>query len=517
MSTTIARAVPAEKHGTWSGYSYWKCRCSPCVQASKDYAAARRAGTAPPKSVLVDVQPAEHGTRARYIAGCRCDGCREAASTRRRPLGVPSTIRRYRYRITPSPAAQREFGRVFGGARFVYNAYVAAARDLYAAEGRHLNGFDGCKQIITAGRRAPETAWMAELPSSVLRASLLRAADGYRAFFESCSGKRKGPRMRPPKFKKRSSRQAAEFSRGSFGIRGGWENTAPGGGRLRLAKIGLVAVNWHRPLLSEPSAVTIVREADGSWWATFVVEVPKRATTPVKPGRIAGVDVGLTDYAAIVYSDGTREKIANPRFLRTAERKLARAQRNLSRKARGSNNRAKARVQVARVHARVADLRLNHARQLASRLIRENQAVVVEQLNIRGMAGGSYAKSINDVGWGVFFRALIDGGDHTGREIVLAPRNFPSTRTCSVCGTNAGPKPTSVREWDCECGARLDRDFNAATNLMMLAARSAESRNACGRDVRHQPASATGAAAVEAGTRQNTPADRGLAGRMAVV
>lgn len=500
-----ARAVPAEKHGTWSGYAYYRCRCDQCVGASREYSAARRKGVSPRTELFTPVPIPEHGTPARFSRGCRCEVCRAATSKARIPLGVPSTIRRYRYQVeAPSAAVAQRMARVFGGARWVYNAYVAAARDQYQTAGTHLNGFAGVKQIVTAGRHNPDTAWLAELPHHVMAASVKHASDGYQAFFASVTGRRKGAMVRPPKFKKRSSRQSATFSINSFSIRGSWQSTEPGdgaGGRLRLAKVGLVNVNWHRPLPSAPSQVTITRDPDGSWWASFVVEVPKRLTTPVK-NRTAAVDLGLTTFASIVYSDGTREKTDNPRFLRTAERKLAAAQKNLSRKATGSKNRDKARVQVARIHTRVANLRQNHARQLAARLIRENQAVVVESLNIKGMARSRLAKSIHDAGWALFLRALSDGAEHHGRDIHVAPPAFPSSRVCSLCGTNSGAKPLSVREWSCDCGARLDRDYNAATNLIMLAARSAESENAYGRDVRLQLASATEATAEEVGTHR---------------
>lgn len=408
-------------------------------------------------------------------------------------------MRRFKYRIEPSPDVAARLNRVFGGTRWVHNAYVAAAREAHAAGEPYLSGYDGCKRVVTQGRANPDTAWLAELPSNTLRASVMQAADGYIAFFNSISGTRRGPRMGPPRFKKKGHRDTAEFGKGAFGIRGGWENTGAAGGRLRLAKIGLVSVNWHRPLPSEPSRVTIVREPDGSYWASFIVEVAKKPTTPVK-ARTAAIDLGLTSYAAIVYSDGTREKVENPRFLRQGERKLAKLQKSFSRTVKGSNNREKARVKVARAHKRVANLRRNHARQLAARLIRENQAIVVESLNIRGMAAGRLAKSISDAGWALFLQALASGAEHHGREIIVAPAAFPSSRTCSICGVNSGKKNLSIREWVCECGAHLDRDWNAATNLLMLAARSAESQNACGRDVRLQLASASGATAEEAGT-----------------
>ena len=411
-------------------------------------------------------------------------------------------MRRYKYRVEPSAEAAAKLNRVFGGARWVHNAYIAAAREAHGAGLPFLTGFDGCKRIVTQGRANPDTAWLAELPSNTLRASVLQAADGYKAFFDSMAGRRRGPRMGAPRFKKRAHRQSGEFGSGAFGIRGGWENTKSAGGRLRLSKIGLVNVNWHRPLPSAPSRVTIIREPDGSWWASFIVEVPKSLTTPVK-ARSAAIDLGLTSYAAIVYSDGTREKVDNPRFQRQAERKLAKLQKSLSRKVKGSKNRERARVQLARAHQRVVNLRRNHARQLAARLIRENQAIVVESLNIRGMARGRLGKSINDAGWSQFLQALASGAEHHGRKIHVAPIAFPSSRTCALCGTNSGKKDLSIRNWVCECGAHLDRDWNAATNLLMLAARSAESQNACGRGIRLQLASAAGAITVEAGTHRS--------------
>lgn len=497
------RHVPADKHGSWTGYSYYRCRCEQCIAASRSYAAARRRGEKPSPTLLTPQAPPAHGSAASYGRGCRCAECRAAGSRARVPLSVPSTIRRYRYRIEPSADAAGKLSRVFGGVRWVHNAYVAAARNAHAAGQTFLTGYDGCKQIVTLGRANPETAWLSELPSQTLRASVMHAADGYKAFFASMTGRRRGPRMGAPRFKKRTHRQSAEFGVGAFGIRGGWQNTeGTNAGRLRLAKIGMVRVNWHRPLPSAPSRVTIVREADGTWWASFIVEVPKALTTPVK-NRTAAIDLGLSSYAAIVYSDGTREKIDNPRFLRAAEHKLAAAQKTLSRKVKGSKNREKARAQVARAHQRIVNQRSNHARQLAARLIRENQAIVVESLNIRGMARGRLAKSINDAGWSQFLRALTSGAEHHGRDIHVAPAAFPSSRTCALCGINSGAKPLSVRDWVCECGAHLDRDWNAATNLLMLAARSAESQNACGRDIRLRLASATGAIAVEAGTHRS--------------
>src|SRR5690606_753040 len=141
-------------------------------------------------------------TRACFGRGCRCEECRTAGSKARVPLGVPSTMRRYRYRIEPSVGVAAKLNRVFGGVRWVHNAYIAAARAAHAAGHPFLTGYDGCKRIVTGGRANPDTAWLAELPSNTLRASVKHAADGYIAFFDSLSGKRRGPRMGAPHFKK---------------------------------------------------------------------------------------------------------------------------------------------------------------------------------------------------------------------------------------------------------------------------------------------------------------------------
>lgn len=317
------------------------------------------------------------------------------------------------------------------------------------------------------------------------------------------TGTRQGRSVGRPVFQGRHARQTARFYEAGFRIRGGWQNTKRGGGRLYLSKVGTVSVNWHRPLPSHPSSVTIIKAADGTWWASFVVSVPVPAPiAPTHHDRVAGIDLGLTDLATIAYSDGTREKIAAPKHYRAAERKLARAQKKLSRAQRGSKNREKLRVEVARIHARTANLRRDHARQLISRLIRENQTISLETLSVSAMVRGRYGKSITDAGWSQFVTELEAKAAAHGRTVVRADRFFPSTRLCAICNTKSGPSSADVRHWTCPCGIHLDRDYNAATNLMVLALApgKVERLNACGRDIRLRLA---GAVSDEAGTRRN--------------
>ena len=167
-------------------------------------------------------------------------------------------------------------------------------------------------------------------------------------------------------------------------------------------------------------------------------------------------------------SDG--RKIACPRFLRRAEKKLRRAQRALSRKQEGSRNRDKARVKVARAHARVADARRDFCHQLSTALIRDNQAVAVEDLAVSGLARTRLARSVHDAGWSAFVAMLEYKARLYGRAFHRIGRFEPTSQRCSACGVKDGPKPLHVREWQCgACGAQLDRDVNAAVNVAKAA------------------------------------------------
>jgi putative transposase len=193
---------------------------------------------------------------------------------------------------------------------------------------------------------------------------------------------------------------------------------------------------------------------------------------------VVGIDLGLTHFA--VLSDG--RKIASPQFLRRAEKKLRHAQQALSRKERGSRNRDKARVKVARAHARAADARRDFHHQLSTALIRDNQAVAVEDLAVKGLARTRLARSVHDAGWTAFVRMLEYKARLHGREFHRIGRFVPTSQTCSACGVKDGPKPLHVRAWQCQrCRAWLDRDVNAAVNVAKAAGLAV---SACGAQVR---------------------------------
>jgi putative transposase len=300
------------------------------------------------------------------------------------------------------------------------------------------------------------------------------------------TGKRKGRSVGHPRFRTKHGRQSIRLTRNGFALRGT---------RLYVAKVGRVRVRRSRELPSVPSSVTVIREPDGRYYASFVVE---REPSPLLAvPRTAGIDLGLISFATIAASDGTIETLANPRHLRAAERRLARAQRQLSRKQTGSKNRAKARLRVAAAHRRVRDQRADHHHKLALRLIRENQAIAVEDLAVAGLARTRLAKSVYDAGWGTFLRLLEAKAAQHGRRVVKVGRWVPTSQTCSACGHRDGPKPLGVRVWVCPaCGTVHDRDGNAARNIL-VAAGLAETLTACGGHVRP---GVTLAVASEAGT-----------------
>jgi putative transposase len=251
-----------------------------------------------------------------------------------------------------------------------------------------------------------------------------------------------------------------------------------------LPKIGNVPVRWSRPLPSEPSSVTVIKDAAGRYHASFVVETGPSPLPETEP--VIGIDLGLTHFA--VLSDG--RKIASPKFLRRAERALRHRQQDLSRKEKGSRNRAKARIRVARVHARVADARRDFHHQVSTRLIRENQAVAVEDLAVNGLGRTRLAKSVHDAGWSAFVHMVEYKARLYGREFHRIDRWEPTSRVCSACGVMDGPKPLHVRVWPCQgCRVWLDRDVNAAVNVARAAGLAV---TACGAQVR--PGLAPGAA-----------------------
>ncbi|MEU6988985.1 RNA-guided endonuclease TnpB family protein, partial [Streptomyces sp. NPDC046324] len=275
---------------------------------------------------------------------------------------------RYSFSLYPNGPQRSALARAFGCARVVYNDALRTRETARIDGDAFPKTGDLSKLLITEAKLTEKRAWLSEVSAVVLQQSLRDLDTAYRNFFDGLKGKR--PRMGAPRFKsKRDNRQAVRFT-----AKARWKITT--GGNLSLPKIGDVRVKWSRSLPSVPSTVTVVKDAAGRYFASFVVETEPKALPETR--SVVGIDLGLSHFA--ILSDGT--KIDSPRFLRRAEKKLKREQKRLSRKVKGSSNRADSRIKVARAHARVADARREFHHQLSTKLIRENQAVAVEDLAV---------------------------------------------------------------------------------------------------------------------------------------
>jgi transposase len=223
---------------------------------------------------------------------------------------------RYRYRINPAPGQRQALARAFGCARVVYNDCLRVRDEAYANREK-ISDTEVQRRVITLAKLTPERTWLADVASVALVQACQDARRAYKNWFDSLTGRRKGPKIRHPKPKRKHGRQSIRLTRNGFALHGG---------RLYVAKVGDIKVEWSRDLPSVPSSVTVIREPDGRYYASFVVQ----RETILLPAcdREVGIDLGLNSLA--VTSDG--EVVANPRFYRVAQRRLRKAQRVLSRR-----------------------------------------------------------------------------------------------------------------------------------------------------------------------------------------
>ncbi|MEU8403566.1 RNA-guided endonuclease TnpB family protein [Nonomuraea sp. NPDC048892] len=362
--------------------------------------------------------------------------------------------RAYKYRFYPTPEQAEELARTFGCVRLVYNKALEERTRAYTQEGKRVS-YGESSAMLTEWKSSGEFAFLCEVSCVPLQQTLRHLQAGFANFFAK--------RAKYPAFKSRKkSRASAEYTRSAFR----WRD-----GELTLAKMDApLAIVWSRPLPegAQPSTVTVSRDTAGRWFVSILVE---ETIAPLAPAEQAvGVDAGITVLATL----STGEKIDNPRHERRDRRKLAKAQRALARKEKGSANRAKARLKVARVYARIADRRRDHLHKVTTRLVRENQAIAVEDLSVRNLVKNRrLARAISDAAWRELRSMLEYKARWYGRTLVAVDRWFPSSKRCSVCGSVHEKMPLNIREWECACGAVHDRDVNAAQNV--LAAGLAES------------------------------------------
>lgn len=334
--------------------------------------------------------------------------------------------------------------KTFGCVRFVWNSILEWRSKEYSLNGTKIN-YTKSAARLTQIKQQPELSWLYDVSNVALQQALRNQDKAFSNFFAK--------RGKYPCFKSRHDKQSIRLMSNAFRMKQG---------KLFIAKSGVpLEFVESRPLPDKVSSITISKDRSGRYFVAFQGESEMEQMPMVE--RSVGIDLGLTHF--IVSSDG--EKVSAPKIYRKHESRLARYQRAMSRKQKGSNNRNKARVKVARIHAKIADTRNDFLHKLSTRIIRENQTVSVEDLNVAGLQKNKcLAKSIADASWSEFVRQLEYKAAWHGRAFVKISRWYPSSQICSSCGHQDGKKPLSVREWVCpECGASHDRDVNAAINI----------------------------------------------------
>jgi putative transposase len=354
---------------------------------------------------------------------------------------------RYQYRFYPTIQQQQSLAQLFGCVRVVWNDALAICKQ---AEKLPSNN-DLQKLVITQAKKTVEREWLSEVSNIPLQQSVADLGVAYKNFFDSLKGKRKGKKVEKPKFKKKTNQQSARFRIGGFLIKNDG---------VYLAKIGSVKPIWSRELPSIPSSVTVIKDCANRYFISFVVEV-EPVNIDAKNQSI-GIDLGIKTFA--VMSDG--EKAQSPDYSQL-DKKIRKLQKKLARQAKDSKRRNKTRIKIAKLHNQITDIRKDFLHKLSTKIISENQVIVLEDLNVSGMVKNrKLARSISLQGWRQF-RALCEGKSQKfNRDFRVISRWEATSQICSECGYKWGKLDLKIRSVKClNCGTEHDRDENAAKNI----------------------------------------------------
>jgi len=393
----------------------------------------------------------------------------------------------YRFALDPVPAQERMLRSHAGAARFAWNWGLAKCKERYEAEGRWYSAADLHKLWNTEKKADPALAWWSENSKCAYQEAFRDLDRALRDFIKSKKCQRKGGRLGFPRFKKRGKcRDSFRFSTGALRC----SRTA-----VTLPRLGAIRTHESTRKLARRLetgtarilSATVSRTAQ-RWFVSFTVEAERDAPEKhARPGSAAGIDLGVKALLTSADNWGNVISVPGPKPLRTALRKLKRASQAHSRKVAGSANRRKSAAGLARIHAQVANIRADALHKATTVLARRYETVVVEDLNVSGMVRNRHlARAIADQGFGQTRGMLGYKTGWNGGTLIVADRWFPSSKTCSGCGTAKAKLSLSERTYRCDaCGLVIDRDVNAARNLLKLAASGAESViNACGAAVR---------------------------------
>ena len=358
-------------------------------------------------------------------------------------------------RIYPSKEQEAQLAQSFGCARWWWNYALNKSIETYKETGKGLNRA-ALNAFLPPLKKSEDTIWLADCYSQILQATTLNLTTAYKNFFDKRAGF--------PKFRSKHGKQSIQYP----------QNVKVVDGNIKLpGNIGIVKAKIHRPIDGKIKTVTVSKTPSGKYFASILTEV-EGISTPlntnenpnISEGKIYGIDLGLKHFAVV--TDG--EKVVlydNPKHLAKHEKNLKRKQKKLARKQKGSKSRNRYRKVVAKVYERVSNSRLDFLHKLSYKLVSDSQAVIVENLHVKGMVRNhNLAKSISDAGWGTFTNFLAYKLERKGGKLVEIDRWFPSSKLCSNCFYQVSDMPLDVREWTCpHCGTHHDRDGNAAINI----------------------------------------------------
>lgn len=352
---------------------------------------------------------------------------------------------RYQFRFYPTDQQQQSLAQLFGCVRVVWNDALALSK------ADKFPGYPSLAKTLTLSKKTEERQWLNDVSSVALQQSLKQLEVAYKNYFDSLKGKRKGKKVGQPRFKKKQGRQSATLANNAFSIKGD---------KVYLAKIGDVSPIWSRELPSEPSSVTVIKDAANRYFLSFVVEV--ESVHVEAKNQSIGIDLGIKTFAFM--SNGETAKSSDYSRL---DKRMRRKQKQLARQVKGSKRREKTRWQIAKLHNRIADTRKDFLHKLSTKVVRENQSIILEDLNVSGMVKNrKLARVISLQGWREFRQLCEAKSEKFGRKFVVISRWEPTSQVCSDCGFKWGKLDLKVRTVTCiNCGAEHDRDENAARNI----------------------------------------------------
>ena len=354
----------------------------------------------------------------------------------------------YKYRIYPNKKQQELIQKTFGCSRFIYNYFLDKRNKLYSSEKKSLT-YNQCSKELTDLKK--EIDWLREPDKDALQKSLKDLDVAYKNFFTR-------PEMGYPKFKSKKNRYK------SYRTSCTNNNITFLGRYIKLPKLGNVRTKDKQIITGRILNATISQEPNGHYYVSLCCTDIELQPLP-KTGKNVGIDLGLVDFA--ILSDGI--KIENPQFYEKSEKKLAKLQREMSRKTIGGSNWNKARIKVANLQKHIAEQRRDYLQKLTTEIVRKYDIICIEDLDAKSMRETNSKvrnKRVGDVSWAEFRRQLEYKCRWYGKELRVVDRYFPSSQICHVCGVVSGKKPTDIRVWKCDCGAMLDRDLNAAINIL---------------------------------------------------